>query len=352
MKSRKTDPDGCNRREFIKKVGAGALAVGAAGCLPKVDGDWQTCEQHDGGVPQPASNRVVEVVSASVVEETEDTLTIAHPERVPEMLRTGLLGLTEKEDPADAWGVIFPNRQSGEVVGLKVNALLAADLKTSYVLVKALVDSLLQDAGIPAADILVWDRTFKELERADLTQEHLGVPCQGTLASASDKTGPGYETEAVCLSDQPIVLSTLLTRTVKHLINVPVLKSHSVSGFTGCLKNHYGSFSNPGDFHDNAEQHIARLNALPQIAEVNRLNIMDALLGVCDGDTDDPPDCGPGRLLFSFDPVAMDRRSQELRDEMRAKKDLEPGRPAAYLDVATELGVGAATFDLARVEVA
>ncbi|MBW2700545.1 MAG: DUF362 domain-containing protein [Deltaproteobacteria bacterium] len=356
MTKNKTPPklklDSINRRGFIRQVAGGAALLAAAGCLPHVDGEWEHCGG-DGDcqgevpeVPSPRSNLVVEVRDDLAV--NTETLEV-DASRVDAMVRAGLLALTGASDMAGAWAEIIPERQAGERVGFKVNCLNSW-VPTRPELVVSLLDGL-REAGADAADLFVWDRTERELEQCGFSVESMGADCLGTFVSGTDKSGPGYECESCCLTERNIYWTKLLTQETDHLINVAVMKNHLAAGFTGVLKNHYGSFSRPGDFHENCGEHIARLNALPAITGVSRLFVMDALIGVCNGDTDKPPDCIPKRMFFSFDPVAIDRRGLLLRDEMRqAVYELGPGAPADYLNLATELGIGAADYELQLID--
>jgi uncharacterized protein (DUF362 family) len=348
---------GLSRRRFLAAVGGGAAALGAAACLPHVSGEWGTCDEPDGGgadgaqdgseggPPAPLSNRVVEIATPGLVD--PDTLVI-DPTRLPELLSAGLLALTGAASLAEAWQIALPGRQAGERVGLKANTLNAR-VPTSPAVLAALVGSLRVGAGLQEDEVFVWDRSLHELTRAGYDPAALGCGLVGTQASSTDPSGPGYLRESVCLSGRQVYLTRVLTEGLEHLINVAVMKNHLAAGFSGALKNHYGSFSRPGDFHEGCEQHIARLNALPAIATKSRLHVLDALVGICAGDTADPPDCAPGRVLLAFDPVALDRRGVEVRDEARAARGAPPGAPAAYLDLAAELGLGSLEYDLVRI---
>jgi uncharacterized protein (DUF362 family) len=136
------------------------------------------------------------------------------------------------------------------------------------------------------------------------------------------------------------------------LINVAVMKNHFAAKFTGCMKNQYGSFSRPYDFHEGSDDHIANLSVMPEITSVSRLFVIDALFGVSIGDTDKPPDCAPKRILFSFDPVAIDQRGLEIRDEMRRVfHDQDPGPQPGYIQKAADMGLGSMEYDLVTIEI-
>lgn len=334
-----------DRREFL--IISTAAALGAAGsCLPHVEGDWDSCSEGTPQPPPPPSPRVVEVYRPDAVDEQAGKINEA---RVAEMFRAGLLSLTGRDSVGEGWAQILAGWQAGQKISLKVNAL-NADVPTSPALILAVVGSLL-DAGFPAGDIYVWDRTVRELERAGITRERLGVEARGTVYSSTKPEGPGYEREPVCLSGRKIYLSRLLTRETAHLINLAVMKNHFATKFTACLKNHYGSFSRPYDFHADSDLHIARLNCLPAITSVSRLQIVDALLGVCLGDTDKPADCAPGRILLGFDPVSVDKRAVELRDLMRQEVHKQaPGPQPGYLEEAERLGLGRTAYERVLLE--
>jgi uncharacterized protein (DUF362 family) len=338
-----------SRRKFIKLVGGGAAGLTAASCIPHVGGDWESCEVEDPGeIPAPRSHRVVEVYAEDSVMELDGIIV---GEVVTEMFAAGMLALTDAATLEEAWRLVMPGRAAGEKIALKANTL-GQECPTSPELCAAIVDSLQADLQVDTADIFVWDRTTRELERAGLKPERLGVDCRGTCFSATDESGPGYEEEPACLSGRKIYFSRILTRETDHLINVAVMKNHFAAKFTGCMKNNYGSFSRPYDFHDGSDEHIANLNVMPAITRVSRLFIVDALFGVCVGDTDKPADCAPRRVLLSFDPVAADQRALEIRDEMRrAYHDRDAGPQPGYIQRAADLGLGSIEYDLVSIEI-
>jgi len=344
MKGKK---DKISRRKFIKLVGGGAAGLTAASCIPHVGGNWDTCEVEDPGeIPAPRSNRVVEVYSEGSVVELDGVIV---GEVVTRMFAAGLLVLTDAATLQEAWQAVLPGRQAGESIALKVNTL-GQECPTSPELCAAIVDSLHADLQVDSADIFVWDRTVRELERAKL--DELSVAIRGTTYSATDDSGPGYEEEPACLTGRKIYFSRILTQETDHLINVAVMKNHFAAKFTGCMKNHYGSFSRPFDFHEGSDDHIANLNVMPEITGVSRLFVVDALFGVSVGDTDKPPDCAPKRILLSFDPVAIDQRALEIRDEMRRIYHGQgPGEQPGYIQKAADMGLGSIEYDLVTLEI-
>ncbi|MFQ5752631.1 MAG: DUF362 domain-containing protein, partial [bacterium] len=144
----------------------------------------------------------------------------------------------------------------------------------------------------------------------------------------------------LCLSD------------VKHIINVPILKSHQFILASGALKNHYGTvrFSDginyPKYLHPPIiHQAIADINAHPDIKRKTRLVIMDALFGRLSKKSRRPQpwqifgNQTPNRLFISCDPVALDTVSSGyVREELIRRKEIVLSDH--YLALAEKAGIG------------
>ncbi|MFP4475692.1 MAG: DUF362 domain-containing protein [Desulfatibacillaceae bacterium] len=104
------------------------------------------------------------------------------------------------------------------------------------------------------------------------------------------------------------------------IISLPVLKAHSLSVFTGTLKNmmgfappqHYSGthgYWKKAVFHGNMQDGIRDLC----VHRAPDLTVLDASVGLCEfhlgGRHCDPP---VGRILAGFDPLGVDRRAAEL----------------------------------------
>jgi uncharacterized protein (DUF362 family) len=278
-----------------------------------------------------------------------------------------LLGISREADVASAWKTLIPTYKPGEVIGIKAN-MIAYGVPTQPVVIKALVDLIKAGMGIGGEQIVIWDRRLDEFtRRSDITPELMGATIEGTIESVDQDGNPvqgagrGYEFGSTCLMGQKTHLSAILTRRCDHLINLGVMKDHPASGFTGVMKNHYGSISNPGCFHDDAVdgvvivdrfgRTIPELNALDEIAGKTRLWLMDATIGSCKNGNMGPADCRPKRLLAALDPVAIDARGRQLRDEMRGKAGPSKETISAnWLDKAATLGLGSQKPDLLSIE--
>jgi uncharacterized protein (DUF362 family) len=151
-------------------------------------------------------------------------------------------------------------------------------------------------------------------------------------------------------------LSRILTDQTVLTINCPVFKRHTDSGYTGALKNVYGMFDIPGEYHKpGLLTAMPEIYALPAIRNSISLTIVDALNGVITGDTSSlSPDDSLGRILLGQDPVALDSYGWDLLNQRRAL--LTPPPPAddatvpnAWLEHAQKIGLGTRSYALVKV---
>ncbi len=352
---------------------AGGAALAAGSCLPGVSGDWPA----DGGSvcswSQPTVTPGWPAQAGQVYELTDSGLTSgARPVRavVAARLRELLCAVAARSTLREAWDVLLPDlNKGGQVVGIKVNAL-SPRAPTQPVVIQALVDLLREGSGGVAQasrpEIVVWDRRLDELAKAGITAAAVGAPVEGTWETAAlAGSGRGYEYTAICLGGRKTRLSNILTRRVDHLINLAVVKRHDESGVTACLKNHYGSIDNPGDYHDKRHQTtqavlernfvraIPGINALDEVAGKTRLWLIDATLAVCQGGTESPADCVPNTLAGGLDPVALDLRARQIRDEQRALAGLSADPETTsegWLAAAAAAGLGRKQVALQRLK--
>ncbi len=255
----------------------------------------------------------------------------------------------------DAWAAFFSPR---DVVAIKVNAISGRTLSTSPLLVGAITNGLMS-CGLPGKNILVWDRTTRELEAAGFAVNFSGdrPRCFGT-----DAPSAGYEAFPTELGSIGSCYSTIVTEIATAIINVPILREHSLAGVSGALKNNYGAIHNPNKYHANGcSPFVADVNSHPAIRKKTRLNVCDALRVQFHG--------GPGYkprwttefngILASTDPVALDTVCLEETERLRKSAGLrtlrEEGRYPGYLAAASALGLGVSErgrIDVLNLEVA
>jgi uncharacterized protein (DUF362 family) len=336
------------RRDFLKLSGAAAAAgllAGSSGCAvlkPSVsredvlkfypDAPSKVVHTHHAGVWTGTPTDTTPISSAA-------DNGLLSPEALREMLDASITELTGLDDVREAWALLF---SPDERIGIKVNTIAVSAFRTHVPLVMAVTDCL-QEAGIPAEQIVIFDRSNNELEMAGYpinSGDSPGVLCRGD----NDDTS-GYA-EGWTLMDTDIKLSkTLLS--CQALINMPILKYHNQSGITFAMKNHFGTFVDPGAFHEpRVGQAIAELNAMPEIRERTRLVIGDALqispesiggwFRAVTGDS----------ILVSFDPVAHDAVGFQVLGEVLVsegndgKAEYLAKTAQLWLPRSAELGLG------------
>jgi uncharacterized protein (DUF362 family) len=343
------------RRDFLKLTGAAAAGAVLAGVGCTSPNKPTT----SAGPPRPdvmhfypdVSSRVVHTHHAgvwkgrpkgSVIEEDNALL---DPTALRQMLDASIVALTGLQDAQEAWSALFaPN----ERVALKVCTFGCgrggSEISTHPPLVLAVAEAL-QDIGIPAEQIVIFDRRTDELEGGGfaINRKGEGVRCYGTDFGQSGWT----------LLDSPIKLADVLLE-CDALINIPLLKAHGIGGMTFALKSHYGTFNKPQNYHQGSiERAIAELNALPPIKERTRLTIGDVLVASTTPHGSEPYwtlDVVGDSILMSFDPVAHDTVGLDLLNTFirSGSSRYNTSLAGRWLKNAAESGLG--TNDMANIE--
>ena len=308
-----------SRRQFLKTAAVGAVVLGAEG-----NAVWAKA------VPAPAKPKVV------IADDKDLRGNGSTPEeqRVVKLLDRAMLAYGGHS--ADAWKQIV---HPGQKVSLKVNTIAGKGMSTHVSLVLAICERL-QQAGIKPGDIIIWDRTSRELERAGYTisTDPNRVRCFGT-----DTAGYGYEDQPQSFGKVSAKISKILTQNCDVMINLPLLKDHEIAGVTLAMKNMYGVVERPNELHaGNCNPYIADLNMLPPIREKMRLTILDGMTGLYNGGPSFHPEYTwpHNGLLVAQDRVALDRTGAQIIERKRAEKGLktlaEVGRPATYIATAAD----------------
>jgi len=293
-----------SRRDFLKKCLTGAAVLGASGGM----GPLAAAEQE----AALAKSRVV-IVRDAMLRGAGATV---DSHRMLSLLDRAIQALFDRDNPIETWKKLV---RPGETVGLKVNALGGRGLSSNLQLVEAICERL-QEAGIKASDIVVWDRDSDEMEHVGFHVSTGGnrVQCFGT-----DRVD--YEPELAMYGSVGSRLSKILTQRCNVLINVPVLKDHDGAGVTMALKNMYGVIHNPNKYHPNGcDPYIADLNMLPEIRTKMRLTICDATTACFEGGPGYKPEYSwkNNALMVSQDPVALDYTGWRIIERKRAEKGL------------------------------
>jgi hypothetical protein len=299
---------------------------------------------------------------------------------VAAMFEKGIKALTGKA-PVKSCKLFFDKK---DIIGIKVNPVGAGLIATRLEVVDAVI-AWLRRGGIPAANIVIWDRFDYMLTDAGFTPaRYPGIAIQGlqTIDEAAaegksqddsrwlDKEGrhvseKNFDPEAYYFADveapkdKPYLnqhvfngkysyFGKLLTRTLTKIINIPVFKNTG-NGISMATKNlGYGAVCNTSRLHKPLFFDVCtEVLAFPVMRDKLVLNITDGLRAQYDG--------GPGplaqatwflnSLFFASDPFALDMTCHNLllrkRKEMNVKVNEHP-MYSEYLRYAQRLGLGIA----------
>jgi uncharacterized protein (DUF362 family) len=324
-----------SRRDFLKGALAGAAVLRASTGAVALTGAEPGA---------PAAKSKVVVARDALLRGTGSTVDSG---RMLKLLDRAMQALFDRDHPIEAWRKLV---RPGETVGLKVNTLGGRGISTNPQLVEAVCERL-QEAGIRAGDIVIWDRDSEELERAGfhLSMDGNRVQCYGT-----DRAG--YEEDLAAYGSVGSRLSKILTQRSNVLINLPVLKDHDGAGVTIALKNMYGAIHNPNKYHPNGcNPYIADLNMLPEIRTRMRLTVCDATTAMYEGGPAFKPEFSwkHNALLVSQDPVALDYTGWQIVERKRADMGLKTleaeERAPRYIATAADAQHGLGTNDPRRI---
>jgi uncharacterized protein (DUF362 family) len=238
---------------------------------------------------------------------------------------------------AEAASSMFSPR---DIVGIKVNCLAGKLLSPRVELVEALVD-LIAEAGVDRRQIIVFERSNRELQRAGFTIRESGPPyrCVGTN-NDFDRDPSSSGAIGSCFAR---MVSTICSA----LVSFGVVKDHDLAGVSAGMKNWYGVIHNPNKYHQNGcDPYITDVARHPYIRNKLRLTVLDGVIAQCHG--------GPafrqggifelGKVAASTDPVAADLwawREIEAERARRGMSTLEAaGRPVRFLATAAKAGLG------------
>jgi uncharacterized protein (DUF362 family) len=324
------------RRKVMRALVAGAIGLAAK---PVIAGD------KGGGAVAPASASKA-LVARGKREGILGEKGSPDAAKLEDALGKAVARAAGEKGPVEAMRRLFKPR---DVVGIKLNCIAGKGLSPDPKLVGFLAQWL-TSAGLPAQNVVIWERTDRELIKAGymIQREGNGVRCFGTN-DEYEKSPREWGAGGSCFA-------RVLVEEFTALINVGVLKDHDLAGVSAGLKNWYGTIHNPNKHHeDGCNPYIPHLAAFPLIREKLRLTVIDAMAPQCHG--------GPARqprwswpyhaVLASTDPVAIDAVGWDLIDARRNEVGLDSlakeKREPRFIAAAAKLGLGEA--DLARIRV-
>jgi uncharacterized protein (DUF362 family) len=334
------------RRRFLKALIIGGGAAAASRVLPAGPADPPPAPL-PGPQPSPASAPARPIVYRARREGLASDKGLIDAARLNDALGSAIARSLGEGKPVDALRRTF---RSSDVVGIKVNTIAGRKLSPHPELV-LLIAGWLQEAGVPARNILIWDRTDQELVKAGFTlnRSGSGVRIFGT--------NEDYDWKPREWGPNGSCFSKALVSEMTALINVGVLKDHELAGVAGGMKNWYGAIQNPNKCHeDGCHPYVAHLAAYPLIRDKLRLTVIDGITAQCNaGPAYSPRWAWPWQgLLASTDPVALDTVAMKVIEDRRKELNLpslaDEKRAPKWLAEAGKLGLGEADPTRIRVE--
>ena len=198
--------------------------------------------------------------------------------KVNEMMSKTIKWLTGATSDQDAWDLLFKSfnkergngevgYQAGQKIAIKVNMNSSSgsgawtkDFCTSPQSIYAVVNSLIEYAGVKGADITVYDASrgigdpVRNKIRANTGQEYQDVkyvvtpakPGAGRLTAVADTTVAIHFANKDMQDADRTFLPTCVTE-ASYLINLAQFKGHGLGGVTLCAKNFFGSLYRPSN---------------------------------------------------------------------------------------------------------
>jgi uncharacterized protein (DUF362 family) len=262
--------------------------------------------------------------------------------KIAEMVSLGLRRLIGTRDEGESVARLFAR---DDRIAIKVNTIGGREMSTRPEVSLAFAEVLTRN-GQAAKNIIIWDRTNRELREAGYK---LSDRPNDLKVMATDTSGAGYETEIFSHRNIGSLFSTIQTNFATASVSLAILKDHGLAGVTAGMKNYFGAIHNPNKYHDShCDPFIPELFESQPIKDKHRFSVLDALVVQYHR--------GPsfhtqwaersGTLIFSLDPVAADAVGWRMIEGFRAKKGLpslqEEGREPSYLQTAQGMGLGQA----------
>ena len=293
-----------------------------------------------------------------------------NPEAIHRLFDRALIRYSGKPDIAAAWRTVVKTQ---DVVGIKVFSRPGANSGTRSPVVAAMVEGLLA-AGLPATNIIIWDKSMTDLKAAGYLElgTKYGVRIESAVQAGYDDkisyTNP--VTKTLVWGDHEFgkagegvgrrsFVSNLVTKEITKIICVSPLLNHNVMGIMGCLASvALGSVDNTIRFEDSLDRlstAVPEIYAMPQLGDRVALNIMDALICQYEGEQQSLLHYSTelNQIWISTDPVALDVIGvQELKRQRDLAGVSSPRSPIDLFQNATLLEIGTSDIRNLAIELA
>jgi hypothetical protein len=315
---------GESRRQFLERMGrvAAAAMVGRA-----LTGDRSASAQsQEVWIPKPTERATTagidparKSVVASLVCDRLIPSTQVNEGLLREVIEEGVRLATSAKRDGNPWNKII---ETGGVVGLKFDPVSPVPFETTLPMARQIVHSLMTKAKVPAENIMIIDvQTNVRRAVEDSLSETLGAavrtrPQMFTFGAVKARIGHREEKLADWLSE------------VSVIVNVPLLRTHNISGIAGSLTNlAYSLIRRPGRYYDNGcTPFVGDVLSLPQVKAKMGLHVVNSLRAVFDGGPDACPETlwDHRGIILSTDPVAADTAALDVINQRREEAKLPP----------------------------
>ncbi|HYK51869.1 MAG TPA: DUF362 domain-containing protein [Terriglobales bacterium] len=331
-----------DRRTFVKASCLGSASLFLDGLDPKALGAVTAphappIEVVHGPKPTKSAVGMPGLFPGKVVEVHDSTSIVRNRVSQPvvrSMIERGMKELTGERSVATAWAKFV---EPADIVGIKINPSGAPACCSSPEIVREIINGV-QSAGVPAANIVVYDRYEDEIDIG--SYQALLPPGVRVVGIQSGLVEAAYDPNIYCQAtffgewENRSYMARIVAHGLTKIINVPTMKDHSASGVTGCLKNlGYGTFNNVARSHRSpysfTDPLIGVMCSVEPLRSKAVLHVMDGMRQVWHG--------GPltqvqdfiyqaGTLYFGTDPVAIDTVELEAIENKRR----EEGVPSVW----------------------
>ena len=333
---------GISRRDFIKIIGAGAFGIATRPVRPFIE-----------KTRSPQASDVVQCYHESATNGNVINESVARV-MIDESIKT-LTGIT---DLGEAWKSVFPGITENSIIGLKVNCLLqiTTHKEFTYQLVNSLTRMQFGSEYFKANNIIIWDNQDNLLQNNGGYTIYDGSDPDTVRCFGTNHSGVGYNYGLPFnVNGTASYPSHILTTLCDYIVDAAVIKDHSISQITLTLKNNYGSIHNPASLHYyQCNPYIPSLNQqirdVVDPSDIQKIFIVDALIGCYSGGPGGPPNFYPNMVLMSFDPVAIDTQGQNLINEERALHGLSQYN-APHITTAAQSPYNLGTTDVNLIEI-
>ncbi len=264
---------------------------------------------------------------------------VPRPAKVQALVQRAITAYTGRPSPKEAWLSLVT---AEDKVGIKVYSSPGPSGGTRRDVVEAVVRGLI-DAGLPPANIIVWDKFQHDLRLAGYFElaTRLGIRVAASVDTGYDEK-EFYESSLIgnlVWGDfefgrkgegvgRKSYVSRLVTQQMTRIINITPLLNHNFAGVTGHLYSlAMGSVDNSLRF-ESSRAHlnvaVPELFALPVLGDRVVLNITDALICQYQGEQRSLLHYSAilNELRLSKDPVALDVLSIQELDRQRARAEI------------------------------